>query len=214
MNDEVPDSSETQAVSSAAIVEGLNGRSIVFIGMMGSGKSAIGRLVASALGLPFFDSDHEIVAAANLEIPEIFERHGEAYFRAGEERVIKRLLEQGPAVVSLGGGAFLSERTRRRIRRNGISIWLMADADLLMSRVSKRPGTRPLLQTPDPRATLVDLMHKREPVYALADIHVESSRSSKNHTRDAVLEAVGVYLDRQENASTGRQAEEGAGIEG
>lgn len=172
------------------ILERLGTRSIVFVGMMGSGKTAIGRLTAQALDLPYFDSDHEIVAAANMEIPEIFEAHGEAYFRSGEERVIQRLLNEGPAVISLGGGAFMSQNTRTAIAEHGISLWLTADLDLLMQRVMKRPGTRPLLQTADPRATLAALMEKREPVYALADIHVPSSKVSKNHTRDAVLAAL------------------------
>lgn len=173
-----------------AVLEALGDKCLVFVGMMGSGKTAIGRLTAQALRIPYFDSDHEIVAAANLEIPEIFERHGEDYFRSGEERVIQRLLSEGPVVISLGGGAFMSETTRNEIARRGMSIWLTANLDLLMQRVMKRPGTRPLLQTADPRATLAALMEKREPVYALADVHVASSKVSKNHTRDTVLEAV------------------------
>jgi len=172
------------------ILERLGTRSIVFVGMMGSGKTAIGRLTAQALELPYFDSDHEIVAAANMEIPEIFEAHGEAYFRSGEERVIQRLLNEGPAVISLGGGAFMSQATREAIAKKGITLWLTADLDLLMQRVMKRPGARPLLQAADPRATLASLMEKREPVYKLADIHVPSSKVSKNHTRDAVLAAL------------------------
>lgn len=174
--------------------DSLNGKSLVFVGMMGSGKTAIGKLVASALNLPFFDSDHEIVTAANLDIPEIFERHGEDYFRSGEEKVIQRLLNDGPAIVSLGGGAFISEATRKQIRQKAISIWLTADLDLLMARVMKRPGTRPLLNTPDPRKTLSELKTKREPIYALADIHVPSSKVSKNHTRDAVLAKLSQHL--------------------
>lgn len=174
-------------VNSSDLREALGGRSIVFVGMMGCGKTAIGRLVAAALDVPFYDSDQEIVAAANMDIPEIFEKHGEAYFRAGEERVIQRLLSGGPAVLSLGGGAFMSESTRQAIIEQGISVWLKADLDLLMSRVMRRPGTRPLLNTPDPRATLTELKEKREPVYALADLQVESSRISKAHTREAVL---------------------------
>jgi shikimate kinase len=174
----------------AEIRDALGNRSLVFIGMMGSGKTAIGRLIATALGLAFHDSDREIVAAANLDIPEIFERHGEAYFRAGEERVVQRLLRDGPSVISLGGGAFLSEATRSEIADHAISIWLRADLDLLMSRVMRRPNSRPLLKTEDPRATLKALLEEREPVYALADIHVASARSSKNDTRDAVLKAL------------------------
>ena len=109
---------------------------------------------------------------------------------AGEERVIQRLLSEGPTILSLGGGAFMSEATRQAIAEAGISVWLKADIELLMSRVLRRPGTRPLLNTPDPKATLRQLQEKREPVYALADLHVESSRISKTHTRDAVLAAL------------------------
>lgn len=181
-------------IDTHAIRQALEKRSVVFVGMMGSGKTAIGKLVASALDLTFFDSDHEIVEAANLDIPEIFERHGEAYFRAGEEKVIQRLLADGPAVISLGGGAFLSEATRAAISKTGISVWLTADLDLLMSRVMRRPGTRPLLQTADPRSTLSDLKDKREPIYALADLHVPSSKISKNNTRDAVLRHLSKFL--------------------
>lgn len=181
-------------IDKTQLLEALGSKSLVFVGMMGSGKTAIGKLVASWLGLPFFDSDHEIVAAANLDIPEIFERHGEAYFRAGEEKVIQRLLAENNCVISLGGGAFMSEITRKEVTENAISIWLQADLDLLMSRVMRRPGTRPLLQTANPRETLADLQKKREPIYALADIHVPSSKISKNHTRDAVLSRLSTNL--------------------
>ena len=184
----------SMTVDGSDLREVLGDKSIVFVGMMGSGKTAIGRLVAAALEVPFHDSDQEIVVAANMEIPEIFEKHGEAYFRAGEERVIQRLLSEGPAVLSLGGGAFMSETTRQAIREQGLAVWLKADLDLLMSRVLRRPGTRPLLNTPDPRATLRELQEMREPVYALADIHVESSSISKGHTRDAVLAALAEKL--------------------
>lgn len=182
-----------------SIVDSLGSKSVVFVGMMGSGKTAIGRLVAAALELPYFDSDHEIVAAANLEIPEIFELHGEPYFRAGEERVIQRLLSEGPAVISLGGGAFVSEATRKEVSQKGISIWLTADLDLLMSRVMRRPGTRPLLQTADPRATLADLMKRREPIYQHADLHVPSSKISKIHTRDSVLASLRKFLSAEQD---------------
>lgn len=180
---------------SERIKAALNGRSLIFVGMMGSGKTAIGRLVAAALKIPFYDSDQEIVTAANLDISEIFERHGEEYFRAGEERVIQRLLAGESAVISLGGGAFLSENTRKQIRETAIAIWLKADLDLLLSRVMRRPGTRPLLRTDNPEKTLAELMEKREPFYALADIHVTSSRTSKAKTRETVLAAIADYLD-------------------
>jgi shikimate kinase len=182
----------------------LGKRHVVFVGMMGSGKSAIGRLIADDLQLPYFDSDHEIVSAAGLSIPEIFERFGEEYFRAGERRVITRLLGEGASVVSLGGGAFLSPETRQMIAQRGVTCWLTADVDLLLARVMRRPGTRPLLQTDDPRATLVDLLARREPVYRLADLHVASSRISKRQTGDAVLSALAPWLAaRRTPASAG-----------
>ena len=177
------------------IRQALGGRSIVFVGMMGCGKSAIGRLAAAELGLPYFDSDAEIAASADMSISEIFERFGEDYFRKGEERVIARLLGEGPCVLSLGGGAFMSAETRGEIARNAISIWLKADIDLLLSRVMRRPGTRPLLAQGDPRAKLVELTEKREPVYALADLHVESSRMSKKQTCDNVLKSLQTWLE-------------------
>ena len=130
-----------------------------------------------------------------MSISEIFERFGEDYFRKGEERVIARLLGEGPCVLSLGGGAFMSAETRGEIARNAISIWLKADIDLLLSRVMRRPGTRPLLAQGDPRAKLVELTEKREPVYALADLHVESSRMSKKQTCDNVLKSLQTWLE-------------------
>jgi shikimate kinase len=178
----------------------LGKRAIVFVGMMGSGKSAIGRLVADALALPFADSDAEIVAAAGMSIPEIFEKFGEEHFRTGERRVINRLLGEGPIVLSLGGGAFMAEETRREISARGVSVWLKADADLLMSRVMRRPKSRPLLQTADPKATLAELLEKRTPIYALADIHVESSRLSKRQTSDDVISALANWLDTHPTA--------------
>jgi shikimate kinase len=180
-----------------AIRDKLRDRTLVFVGMMGSGKSAVGKIVADELGLAYRDSDAEIVAAAGMSIPEIFEKFGEEHFRAGEARVVSRLVSDGPAVISLGGGAFLSEETRAAIRQHGISVWLMADADLLLSRVLRRPKSRPLLQTADPRATLIELLEKRRPVYELADIHVESSRLSKRATGDSVLASVKAWLDNE-----------------
>ncbi len=177
-----------------SIREMLGNRPVVFVGMMGSGKSAIGRMVADELKLRFVDSDAEIVAAAGMSITEIFEKFGEEHFRSGEKRVVHRLLAEGPLVLSLGGGAFIPQETRDEIAALGISVWLKADIDLLMSRVLRRPKARPLLQTPDPKATLADLLARREPVYQLADIHVESSRLSKRETRDDVLLALHDWL--------------------
>src|SRR5665811_517885 len=148
----------SQNTNSKAIVDALGSKSVVFVGMMGSGKTAIGKIVAAALDLDFYDSDREIKKAADLDIPEIFEKYGEPYFRAGEERVIQRLLDNGPAVLSLGGGAFLSEATRNTCNENAVTVWLKADAELLLSRVMRRPTTRPLLKTENPRQTLIDML--------------------------------------------------------
>src|SRR6202035_3471727 len=137
-----------ERASAAPIVALLGSRSIVLVGMMGVGKSSIGRRLAARLGVPFVDADTEIEAAAGMTIAEIFERHGEPYFRAGEARVIARLLEHGPQVLATGGGAFMNRDTRATIRLKGVSIWLKAELDVLMKRI-KRRGDRPLLKTDD-----------------------------------------------------------------
>lgn len=152
----------------------LGTRSIVLVGMMGAGKSTIGRRLSARLHLPFLDADTEIEAAhAGMTIPEIFAAHGEPYFRDGEARVIARLLCGGPCVLATGGGAFMREETRTRIRDMAVSIWLKADADIIMKRV-KRRADRPLLQTADPAATIGRLLSEREPVYAHADLTIWS----------------------------------------
>jgi shikimate kinase len=158
----------------AGILNGLGPRSIVLIGMMGVGKSSVGRRLAARLSIPFVDADSEIEKAAKMTIAEIFARHGEPYFRSGEARVIARLLEGGPQVLATGGGAFMNEDTRALIRLKGVSIWLRADLEVLLRRISKRRGDRPLLQTDDPEETLRQLLAVRQPTYALADIIVES----------------------------------------
>jgi shikimate kinase len=158
----------------AAITAALGTRSIVLVGMMGAGKSTIGRRLSARLRLPFVDADTEIEQAhAGMTIPEIFAAHGEPYFRDGEARVIARLLDGGPAVVATGGGAFMREDTRDRIRAKAVSIWLKADADIIMKRV-KRRADRPLLQTADPSATVGRLIEEREPVYQGADLTIWS----------------------------------------
>src|SRR3954454_13069108 len=139
----------TSAPQDAEITAALGARSVVLVGMMGAGKSTIGRRLAARLQLPFTDADTEIEAAAGMSIPDIFETHGEPHFRDGEARVIARLLDNGPAVLATGGGAFMREDTRNRIRAKAISIWLKADADIIMRRVRRR-ADRPLLHTPDP----------------------------------------------------------------
>src|SRR3954451_15162691 len=163
----------TASSQDAEISAALGTRSVVLVGMMGAGKSTIGRRLSVRLRLPFLDADTEIEAAAGMSIPDIFETHGEPYFRDGEARVIARLLDNGPAVIATGGGAFMREETRNRIRDKAVSIWLKADADVIMKRV-KRRADRPLLQTEDPAATVSRLIDERHPVYQLADITIAS----------------------------------------
>ena len=160
------------------------------VGMMGSGKSAIGRSLAARLRVPFVDSDAEIEAAANATIPEIFARDGEPFFRDREAQVLARLLSGPPRVISTGGGAYLAERNRAAIARSGVALWLDADLPLLWDRV-KHKDTRPLLRTPDPRATLADLYEKRVPIYALAEMRVVVERGySIEETTTRVVEAL------------------------
>jgi shikimate kinase len=163
----------TGTVCDAAIATALGGRSVVLVGMMGAGKSTIGRRLAARLRLPFLDADAEIEAAAGMSIPDIFETHGEPHFRDGEARVIARLLDAGPSVLATGGGAFMRDETRNRIRDKAISIWLKADAETILKRV-KRRADRPLLQTADPAATIGRLIDERHPFYQLADITIAS----------------------------------------
>jgi shikimate kinase len=163
----------TSAPYEAGIAAALGARSVVLVGMMGAGKSTIGRRLAARLRLPFLDADAEIEAAAGMSIPDIFESHGEPHFRDGEARVIARLLEGGPSVLATGGGAFMREETRNRIRHKAVSIWLKADAETILKRV-KRRADRPLLQTADPAATIERLIDERHPVYQLADITIAS----------------------------------------
>lgn len=163
----------TREEATASIRQGLGRRSVVLVGMMGAGKSSVGRRLAGRLGLPFFDADTEIERAAGMTIPEIFAARGEADFRDGERRVIARLLGEGPIVLATGGGAWMSAETRARVAEQGLSVWLKADFDVLMRRVRKR-SNRPLLRTADPEGTLRKLIEDRYPVYALADITVHS----------------------------------------
>ncbi|MBZ8133005.1 shikimate kinase [Afifella sp. IM 167] len=151
----------------------LKDRNIVLVGMMGAGKTSVGRRLATALDLPFLDADQEIETAANLTIPEIFEIYGEAQFREGERKVIRRLLGSGPAVLATGGGAFEDPQTREAIAERGISVWLKADLAVLFERV-RRKSSRPLLNRPNPKAALAELLARREPTYALADLTVHS----------------------------------------
>lgn len=174
----------------------LAGRTVVLVGMMGAGKSSIGRRLANRLGMAFVDADSEIELAANATIPEIFDRHGEAYFRDGERRVIQRLLDGSPKVMATGGGAFIQPETRAMIQANAISIWLKADRDLLLSRV-KRRGNRPLLKTGDPAETIERLIAERYPVYAEAAIHIQSRDVAHDLVIDEILAALAEYLERE-----------------
>jgi shikimate kinase len=157
-----------------AVVARLGDRSIVLIGMMGVGKSSIGRRLGARLGIPFVDADAEIERAAGMSIADIFARHGEAAFRSGEARVIARLLNSGPQVLATGGGAVMNPATRALIQERGVSIWLSAEFELLLRRISKRKAERPMLQTTDPAGTLRELLAAREPIYAQADLTVQS----------------------------------------
>lgn len=174
-------------------------RSIVMVGLMGAGKSSIGRRLATRLGLPFVDADTEIEAAAGCTIAEFFERHGEAEFRDGERRVIARLLEGQPKVLATGGGAFMDAETRAAIAEQGISVWLRADLDTLVRRTARR-NDRPLLNNADPARTLEGLMETRHPVYAQADIVVESNDGPPDETVERVVDALAAFTDEQKAA--------------
>ena len=178
----------------ADITSALGRRSIVLVGMMGAGKSTIGRRLAARLRLPFLDADVEIETAhAGVTIPEIFATHGEPYFRDGEARVIARLLDSGPAVIATGGGAFMREETRNRIRDKAVSIWLKADVEIIMKRV-KRRADRPLLQTEDPVATVSRLLEAREPVYRTADLTIGSRDVPHDRIVDECIDALRARL--------------------
>ncbi len=177
----------------SSVLAGLAGRPIVLIGMMGAGKTTVGRRLAMALDRQFIDSDTEIEAAAGMSIPDIFDIHGEADFRAGEVRVIARLLAENNVVLGTGGGAFMNEQTRALIRERGVSIWLRADLDTLFSRVSRR-ANRPLLKTADPRRTLGELMDRRDPVYAEADLIVESRDAPHETVVRDIVDALAAHF--------------------
>ena len=163
----------------AAIVRAIGRRSIVLVGMMGAGKSSVGRRLATRLGIAFVDADTEIETAAGMTIPEIFDKHGESYFRSGEARVIARLLDNGPQVLATGGGSIMDQSTRDLIHIKGISVWLKADLDVLLKR-TKRRNDRPLADK------IRDLLPAREPVYALSDIIVQS----RDEPHDNIVEEI------------------------
>ena len=188
-------SAQEQVISAPeeAIVSALGKRAIVLIGMMGAGKSTVGRRLAARLGLGFVDADVEIESAAGMSIPDIFATHGEQAFRDGEVRVIARLLDGAPNVIATGGGAWMRPDTRERIRAKGVSVWLKADADVLLRRV-KRRSDRPLLQTADPAATIEKLVTERYPLYAEADLTLLSREVPHDRIVDECIEALRARL--------------------
>ena len=174
----------------------LRARTIALVGLMGVGKSSVGRRLANALDLPFRDADHEIETAAGRSIPDIFAEMGEPAFREGERRVIARLLEDPPHVLATGGGAFMNDETRALIKERSISVWLKADLEVLVRRVSRK-DSRPLLSGKDPLAVLTELAEKRYPVYAEADITVETGDTAHHVTVDQVIRALTRHLEEQ-----------------
>ncbi len=188
------------AKEAEALRQQLGRHPIVLVGLMGAGKTSVGRRLAEKLGIPFVDADHEIEEASGKTIAEIFADHGEAYFREGERRVIQRLIGNGAQVLATGGGAYMNDETRARIQERGISVWLRASLPLLMKRVSKRQD-RPLLKTDDPQAVMRNLMEKRYPVYGLADVTVESRDVQHGQMVNDVIRALAHWdgWDRLDN---------------
>ena len=171
-------------------------KTVVMVGMMGAGKTAVGRALAQVLGVSFLDSDDEIESAANMTVPEIFARDGEAFFRRKEAQVIARLLGAAPCILSTGGGAFLSEENRANIAEHGVSVWLNADLETLWKRVSRR-NHRPLLQRPDAKDVLSNLFDERQPIYELADLTVLSVDGPHSKTVTAIMKALETWTPQQ-----------------
>ncbi len=191
---EAPATTPQETASESAIATALGRRSIVLVGMMGAGKSSIGRRLAQRLDIPFVDADTEIETAAGMTIPEIFSAHGEPYFRSGEQRVIARLLDSGPQVLATGGGAYMNADTREGIRQKGVSVWLKAEFDVLMRRVKRRAtGDRPMLQG-DPAQRIAHLMNERYPVYAEADVTVMSRDVAHETIVNEIIAAISPSL--------------------
>ena len=187
--------SETRPDQGLDIPARLRGRCVTLIGLMGAGKSTVGRKLGQLLDLPFRDADTEIESAARMSVSEIFKAYGEPEFRALEARVVARLAQDGPQVLATGGGAYMAEETRLMLREKSVTVWLKADLDVLMERVSRR-ATRPLLLASDPRAVMEDLMAKRYPVYAEADITIQSRNVRREVIADEIVEALDRHLDR------------------
>jgi shikimate kinase len=186
---------DTPSLSDAEIrrlVERLD-RPVVLVGMMGVGKSTVGRKLATLLGLPFSDADDAIEEAAQMTVSEIFEKFGESYFRDGERRVIARLMESGPAVIATGGGAFTHEDTRRLILERGVAVWLDADAETIVDRVSRKDN-RPLLKNGDPREIVVRVKAEREPFYAEAPLHVASGNGPHGDAVERIVQELDQWL--------------------
>ena len=179
-----------------AALQNTGNQAIVLVGLMGAGKTSIGRRLADKMGLTFVDADTEIEKAAGKSIPDIFAEHGEAHFRDGERRVIARLLDNGKQVLATGGGAFMNEETRKAIKAQAVSVWLKADLDVLLKRVAKRGG-RPLLENRDPAEVLQNLITLRYPVYAEADITVESLDVQHGQMVSEVLRALAEYVPQK-----------------
>lgn len=188
-----PDAAARRGGAGARIIDLLGSRSVVLVGMMGAGKTSVGKRLAGRLGLTFVDADTAIEEAAKKTVTEIFAEHGEDYFRQGERRVIARLLREPRQIIATGGGAFMNAETRTAIRAAGLSIWLKADWELLFERVRRRP-TRPLLQNADPEGTLKALVDARYPVYAEADLTVQSVDVPHEAMVDAVMAALEAWL--------------------
>lgn len=190
------------AKSEAAIVAALGRRSIVLVGMMGAGKSSVGRRLAARLGLAFVDADTEIEAAAGMSIADIFSAHGEAYFRSGEARVIARLLEGGPQVMATGGGAIINPDTKAVVRAKGVSIWLDAEYEVLLRRVKRRTD-RPMLKTADPAETLKRLLAERNPVYAQADVRLRSRDAPHETIVNEAIAALAAHFGMGKHTAVG-----------
>jgi shikimate kinase len=195
MTDIALQNGDNLSVSAAAVLPLLGQRSIVLVGMMGVGKSSIGRRLAARLGVPFVDADTEIEKAAGMSIADIFARHGEDDFRSGEARVIARLLDRGPQVMASGGGAVMNPSTSALIKAKGVSVWLNAEFEVLQRRISKRKSDRPMLQTADPAATLRQLLMEREPIYAQADLTVRSREVPHEAVVTEIMLALAAFLN-------------------
>jgi shikimate kinase len=194
----LPADGETEPIEDE-VLRLIGERALVLVGIMGAGKTSIGKRLAQRLRLPFVDADHEIETAANQTIAEIFETHGEAYFRDGESRVIQRLLGPPAKVLATGGGAFMAAGTREAIKEKAISIWLNADLEVLMARVRRR-NNRPLLRQGDPETVMRKLMAERNPIYAEAAIHIRSREVAHETVVDEIMTALADHLGREEAA--------------